>query len=82
MNPASQADDLAFEKESSSLWSHFNRTDVNVSATGRQKLLPFKCGLPRFSAGLATAIGRLGRQSKDGPQGLAGIVSLEIDHWK
>jgi hypothetical protein len=37
MNSA-QADVLAPEEESPSLWSHFYRTDVNVCATGRQKL--------------------------------------------
>jgi hypothetical protein len=43
--------------------------------------LPFECGLSRFSAGLAREIGRVGRQSMDGPQGLAGIALLELDYW-
>jgi hypothetical protein len=34
MNPAPQADDLALEEESPSLWAYFYRTDVNVYATG------------------------------------------------
>jgi hypothetical protein len=38
MKPVSQADDLALEEESPSLWSHFYRTDVNVYATGKKKL--------------------------------------------
>jgi hypothetical protein len=37
MDPASQADDLALEEESPSLWSPFYRSDVNVDANGRQK---------------------------------------------
>jgi hypothetical protein len=37
VNTTSQADDLAPEEKSPSLWLHFYRTDVNVYATGRQK---------------------------------------------
>jgi hypothetical protein len=54
--------------------------DVELFLLTRESCL--LCGLSLFSAGLATDIGRVGRQSMDGPQGLAGIALLHVDHWK